>query len=93
MTLTLPPELQQFVEEQIESGQYPNQADVIHAGLHLLLNRRDELRSLLATGIDQADRGEVAPFDPMASLAEIKRRRVNHSAFSSSGSLKISSSE
>ena len=76
MTLTLPPELQQFVEEQIESGQYPNQADVIRAGLHLLLNRRDELRSLLAAGIDQADRGEVAPFDPMASLAEIKRRRV-----------------
>ena len=76
MTLTLPPELQQFVEEQIESGQYPNQADVIQAGLHLLLNRRNELRSLLAAGIDQADRGEVAPFDPMASLAEIKRRRV-----------------
>ena len=76
MTVTLPPELQQFVEEQIESGQYPNQADVIQAGLHLLLNRRDELRSLLAAGIDQADRGEVAPFDPMASLAEIKRRRV-----------------
>ena len=70
MTVTLPPELQQFVEEQIESGQYPNQTDVIQAGLHLLLNRRDELRSLLAAGIDQADRGEVAPFDPMASLAD-----------------------
>ena len=76
MTVTLPPELQQFVEEQIESGQYPNQADVIQAGLHLLLNRRDELRSLLAAGFDQADRGEVAPFDPLDSLAEIKRRRV-----------------
>ena len=75
MTLTLPPELQRFVQEQIAGGHYPTQDGVIEAGLRLLIDQQDELRSLIAAGVEQADRGDVGPFDPIATLSEVRTAR------------------
>jgi 2'-5' RNA ligase len=35
-----------------------------------------ELRQEIAIGIEQADRGELAPFDPHATLARIRSRQA-----------------
>lgn len=71
MTLTLPPDLERFVQDQIALGQYPSADGVVEAALRLLRSRHAELRDLVRVGMDQADRGEVAPFDPAATLVQM----------------------
>ena len=70
MNVTLPPELEQFVSQKVESGQYLCESEVILEGLRLL-RERDELdrirlealRKEIAIGIEQADRGELVDGD------------------------------
>src|SRR5437773_1234582 len=76
MTLTLPPDLERFVQDQIANGRFPTPDGVIEAGLRLLLDRQNELRRLVGAGIEQADRGELAAFDPRATLAAVKAART-----------------
>lgn len=71
MGLTLPPDLEQFVNEQVAHGGFATPASVIEAGLQLLRERREELKALIDAGIEQADRGELTPFDPLATLSEV----------------------
>jgi Arc/MetJ-type ribon-helix-helix transcriptional regulator len=54
---------------------------VIDEALRLLEERDDqaklaELRRKIPIGIEQADRGELAPFDPRATLARIRSRQA-----------------
>ena len=76
LTLTLPPDLERFVHDQISSGRFPTPGGVVEAGLRLLREREAELRALVAAGVEQADRGDVAPFDPHATLAAVKTGRA-----------------
>lgn len=71
MTLTLPPDLEQFVLEQIAHGQYPSADGLVEAALRLLRFRYAGLRDLVRVGIDQSDRGEAAAFDPAATLVRV----------------------
>ena len=55
----------QFVEEQIASGQFKNASEVMRAGLRLLEQQRQEdqaklaaLRALAAEAFDQLDQGQ-----------------------------------
>jgi len=82
MTITLPAELERFVSDQVARGNYPSPVDVIRVGLELLREQHlidqwptEELRREIDIGIAEADRGELAPFDPIASLAEVRRRK------------------
>jgi antitoxin ParD1/3/4 len=82
MTITLPTELERFVSEQVARGNYPSPVDVIRVGLELLYEQQmidqwpiEELRREIDIGIAEADRGELAPFDPIASLAGVRRRK------------------
>ena len=66
MNVTLPPELEQFINRKIESGQYFCESEVILEGLRLLRDRDEldkmrleTLRKEIAIGIEQADRGEL----------------------------------
>jgi len=74
MTLHLSAEREQLVRSFIQTGQFSSEDEVIDAAL-LLLQQQDEETRLadrrreIAIGIDQADRGELGPFDPHASLA------------------------
>ena len=81
MTATLSGELEEFVNAQVQSGEYLSALEVIRAGLHLLEDREtlrqiklERLRKEIAIGIEQADRGEVAPLDVEDIIARGKQR-------------------
>jgi len=70
MTFSLTPELEQLVQQKVESGLYPSASEVIHAALRLLEERdrarqarRNRLREEIAIGIEQIDRGEYTSYD------------------------------
>ena len=70
MTIALPSELEEIVNAKIQSGQYSSSGEVIRAGLQLL-NEQDTLRQIklehlrkdISVGVEQADRGDLAPLD------------------------------
>lgn len=81
MTVTLPAELEELVKARVESGQYNSSGEVIREGLRLLEEKDmlrqiklDQLRKDLAIGIEAADRGELAPLDVDAIIAEGHQR-------------------
>jgi antitoxin ParD1/3/4 len=66
MNLLLSPELQVFVNEQLQSGQYASESDLYITALQSFADRekylqekRDELREAVRVGTEQADRGET----------------------------------
>jgi antitoxin ParD1/3/4 len=79
MNISLTPELEQFVSRKVESGMYHSASEVIREGLRLLIERDElyqtklaELRREIALGIEEADRGELAPLDARATLTRIR---------------------
>ncbi len=66
MNISLTPEIEQFIQGQISSGQYASADDVILEGIRLLQQREriyqgqfEELKKEIAIGIEAADRGEL----------------------------------
>ena len=61
MNISLTPELEQMVQAKVKSGRYPSASEVVREALHLMDERDhlEELRQLIAVGIEQADRGEL----------------------------------
>ena len=81
MDYRFPPDLQPFVDEMIAGGTYDNVHGLILHAVYLLrdheLTRRrkyEELKKEIQIGIDQLDRGEVAPLDLDEIFAEAMRR-------------------
>jgi antitoxin ParD1/3/4 len=74
MSVTLTPQIEAMIRERVESGQYDNADDVMREALRLLEEREklDHLRSLLAVGLEQLQRGEGIEFT--AERAEEIRR-------------------
>jgi antitoxin ParD1/3/4 len=65
MNISLTPELDDFVRQQVETGLYQSASEVVRDGLRLLMDREqirklrlDELRKKVAIGIEELDRGE-----------------------------------
>ncbi|HJT76304.1 MAG TPA: type II toxin-antitoxin system ParD family antitoxin [Gemmataceae bacterium] len=84
MNVTVRPELESFVNELVATGRYLGPDEVIYAALLFLKDQEDlrkihleELRKEIAVGLEQANRGEVAPLDMDAILAK-SRERLNH---------------
>jgi antitoxin ParD1/3/4 len=66
MTLTIPPEFEPFVQQQITQGEYQSAEAVVNDGLRILqeLKRREaEFRQEVQLGVDQLDRGEGMRLD------------------------------
>lgn len=70
MNISLTRELESYVAQKVESGLYHSASEVVRDGLRLLKERDElhqtrlaELRRKIAIGVDQADRGQVRPFD------------------------------
>ena len=66
MEISLQPELEQFIQEKITSGQYQSVNEAVNAGLKLLMKqeliyqgRFAELRQEIMVGIEASERGEV----------------------------------
>jgi antitoxin ParD1/3/4 len=77
MTIHLSSDREQFVRALVQAGQYASEDEVIAEALQLLEehNKLALLRREIAIGIEQADRGELEPFDPHATLARIRSRQ------------------
>ncbi|GAC1451762.1 MAG: type II toxin-antitoxin system ParD family antitoxin [Isosphaeraceae bacterium] len=83
MNVSLTPELEQLVQKKVESGNYLSASEVVREALRLLQERDqlrelrlEELRKFVGVGIEQADRGDVAPLDVDATLARVRSRRT-----------------
>lgn len=86
MTVALPSELEEIVNARIQSGQYQSPGEVVREGLRLLQEQEmlrqiklEQLRKDIAIGIEAADRGEVAPLDVEAVIAEGHKRLAERS--------------
>ena len=82
MTIHLSGDREQLVRALIQSGRYASEDEVIAQALRLLQERDDQaklavLRREIAVGIEQADRGELEPFDPQATLARVRSRQAS----------------
>ena len=61
MTVEIPPDLQQFVHQIVNAGDYKSEAEVVGQALRLLQQRQrkiEELRREIQPALDQLDRGE-----------------------------------
>ena len=83
MNVSLTPELERLVQEKVKSGRYLSASEVVREALRLMQAedqlrelRLEELRKFIAVGVEQADRGEVAPLDADANLARVRGRKA-----------------
>ncbi len=84
MNVSLTPELEQLIHKKVETGRYLSASEVVREALRLL-EERDKLQAIrfeevkreIQIGVDQANRGEVAPLDVQGTLAKIRSRRRN----------------
>ncbi|MBA3439042.1 MAG: type II toxin-antitoxin system ParD family antitoxin [Pyrinomonadaceae bacterium] len=77
MNVSLTQELDEFVNQKVNSGLYNSASEVIREGLRLLKEQDDlkrfrleELKREIKKGIDSLDRGEGRPFDAEAIKAK-----------------------
>ncbi|GGA22581.1 type II toxin-antitoxin system ParD family antitoxin [Okeania sp. KiyG1] len=77
MNIVLTPDIEQFVKEQIKSGNYQDALAVIREGLQLLADREriyqgrfQQLKQEVEIGIEELKRGEI--FDGEAVFDELE---------------------
>ena len=82
MNVSLTPELERYVDEQVASGIFDSASEVVSEGLRVLINRQDDreakleaLRRDINIAREQIDRGEARPLDRKA-LRERGLRRL-----------------
>jgi antitoxin ParD1/3/4 len=73
MDLLLPPELESFIQQKVQGGDFASASDVVLEGLRLLKERDEvrearlaDLRREITIGIEQADQGLLIDFDERA---------------------------
>lgn len=78
---SLPPDLQQFVQNQIDGGDYSTAGEVVCAALTLLREREqvrairlERLRADLRVGIEELERGEGTALDMEEIKQEVRER-------------------
>ncbi|HKQ46494.1 MAG TPA: type II toxin-antitoxin system ParD family antitoxin [Phycisphaerae bacterium] len=77
MTVEVPLDLQQYVEDQVATGAYANERDVIADAVRVLRElrkRHDALRQDIQAAIAESKRGESEPLDIDEIKAEGRRR-------------------
>jgi len=80
MPSMIPPDFEQFVQQQVACGEYRSEEEVVAAGLQILREmkrRQEEFRQDVQVGVDQLDRGEsitLAVEDLRAFFDDIQSR-------------------
>ncbi len=82
MNVSLTPELERLVAAKVASGRYQSASEVFREALRLL-EEQDRLREMrlegvknqIATGLDQARRGELVDGENVFDKLEKRRRR------------------
>lgn len=79
ITVTLPPELEAFVEERVASGRFATAGEAVREGLRLLEEREQEreavlteLRQEIEIGVDQAKAGKLS--DGRAFFEQLRQK-------------------
>ncbi len=79
MPVCLTPDLEQLVQDKVQSGLYLTPEEVVREALRLLEERdrllhiqREELRKQIALGLQQADRGELR--DGVEAFTKLRER-------------------
>jgi putative addiction module CopG family antidote len=75
MSVSIPNSLRAFIEEELATGEYSSEAELVVKALEVyreLKKRHHELREDVQRSIAQAERGEVKPFDMDAIKAGIR---------------------
>ncbi len=94
MNITLSPELENLVNEQVKSGLYDSPSEVVRDGLLLLKEkaqlkelRREELRREVQKGIDDIREGRFKSYNSVEELAEdvIREARIEFEARKNNG--------
>ena len=73
MNVSLTPELEQLVKDEIKSGQYKSASEVVREGLRLVRLRREKLAALrreIQLGIDDIERGDYTEYTSVEDLFE-----------------------
>jgi len=75
MNVSLTPQLEAMIRQRVASGRYNNASEVVREALRLLEEREqlEHLRSLIAVGVEQVERGELIEWTPEL-MDEIDRR-------------------
>ena len=85
MPITLPPELEQFIQSQVTSGKYASVDEVFLAGIKLLEERErlyqgrfEELRREVLVGVEEAEQGELLEAEAVITRLQekLRQRRV-----------------
>ena len=73
--ISLPRELEEYVDAKVASGEYAHSSEVVRDGLRLLMRQEAEklewLREAIAEGVAASDRGDIVPGERI--LAEVKK--------------------
>ncbi len=79
MNISLPQQLEAWVDERVTTGMYQSVSEVVREALRLLREQEDlkqlrtqELRRQLHVGVEQLDRGASRAFDERVT-AEVKK--------------------
>jgi putative addiction module CopG family antidote len=82
MTVTLPADLQAFVDDLVSNGEAPDADAVLAEAVRVLQQKRDyeanltALRAEVQLGLDDIAAGRVAPLDVKAILADVRAKQV-----------------
>ena len=80
MNVSLTPQLEAMIRQRVESGRYNSASEVVREALRLLeeRDRLEHLRSLIAVGVAEAERGELIDFTPelMDQIARRAKERI-----------------
>lgn len=86
MDVSIKPELQKFIEEQLKGGHYKTADDVINTALihlqaHVELPPEEiaELRAEIDLGIEDFERGDFVEWDPDEIWSEVERIHADRS--------------
>ena len=77
MSVSLPPDLEQFVRQELASGGYTSEDEILLEGLRLLQKRKKRLQHLqndIQIGLDQLDQGEGDLLDMEVVKAKVAQR-------------------
>lgn len=81
MNISLSPDLEKYVQDKVRAGTFTSPDDVIRAALDTLrsqeqLNADDvnELRELIAVGLEESKKGLSKPWDPEQIKAALRRQ-------------------
>ena len=79
MSVEMSAENERYLQQAVDRGVFPDRAAAIDEAVELL-ERRDQLRSDVQTGIEQAERGELIAAEDVFRRLEERAREIEAKA-------------